>query len=54
MQRVKSILKPMSTNIKNTDPWWIIALKTLAYLIGLLLAGVGTANAATMLNIINP
>lgn len=44
----------MSTNIKNTDPWWVIVLKTLAYLIGLLLAGIGTANAATMLNIINP
>lgn len=28
--------------------WWVILLKTLAYLIGLLLAGIGTAEAATM------
>lgn len=34
--------------IEVSDPWWVIALKVLAYLIGLLLAGVGTAEAATM------
>lgn len=31
-----------------TNSWWIILLKVLAYLIGLLLAGYGTAQAATM------
>lgn len=31
------------------EKWWVIALKVLAYLIGLLLAGVGTAEAATTL-----
>ena len=31
------------------EKWWVIALKVLAYLIGLLLAGVGTAEAATIL-----
>lgn len=42
--------------IKDTkqDPWWVILLKVLAYLIGLLLAGIGTAEAATMMHIINP
>lgn len=30
------------------EKWWVIALKVLAYLIGLLLAGVGTAEAATI------
>lgn len=44
----------MDNKIKNNDPWWVIALKVLAYLIGLLLAGIGTAEAATMMNIINP
>lgn len=37
---------------EEPDPnkkWWVIVLKVLAYLIGLLLAGVGTANAATLL-----
>ena len=31
---------------KVSDPWWIIALKVLAYLIGLLLAGTATPAAA--------
>lgn len=34
--------------IKVKDPWWVIVLKVAAYLIGLLLAGAGTASAATM------
>ena len=36
---------------EDEDPpkkWWVILLKTLAYLIGLLLAGIGTAEAATI------
>ena len=36
-----------------TEKWWIIALKVLAYLIGLILAGVGTTEAATILPFIN-
>lgn len=28
-----------SAKIKVSDPWWVIALKVVAYLIGLLLAG---------------
>lgn len=31
------------------EPWWVIVLKVLAYAIGLLLAGVGTTTACTML-----
>jgi hypothetical protein len=35
--------------IKTSDPWWVIVLKVLAYLIGLLLAGAATTScAATM------
>lgn len=37
-----------AAGIKVKDPWWVIALKVAAYLIGLLLAGAGTASAATM------
>lgn len=36
-----------SAKIKVTDPWWIIALKVMAYLIGLLLAGSCTSLLAT-------
>ena len=42
----------MANNTGKQDPWWVIALKTLAYLIGLLLAGIGTANAATLVGIL--
>lgn len=38
--------------IKGASPWWVIVLKTLAYLIGLLLAGYGTTAAAQTLSII--
>ena len=31
------------------EPWWVIALKVAAYLIGLLLAGMGTVEAATLM-----
>jgi hypothetical protein len=35
--------------VKATDKWWQIVLKVIAYVIGLILAGVGTADAASML-----
>lgn len=41
-------IKINGSDVKITDPWYIIALKTVAYLIGLLLAGVGTASAANI------
>lgn len=40
--------KAQEAGVKANDPWWVIALKVLAYLIGLLLAGVGSAEAATL------
>lgn len=36
-----------SAKIKVSDPWWVIALKVMAYLIGLLLAGSCTSMLAT-------
>lgn len=32
--------------IKTNDPWWVIVLKVLAYLIGLILAGAVTTSCA--------
>lgn len=46
IQRVASLLTAVS---KEADPWWVIVLKTLAYLIGLILAGMGTPAAACIL-----
>ena len=49
-QQIESILadpqKVQEAGIKINDPWWVIVLKVLAYLIGLLLAGVGTISCA--------
>ena len=39
-------------NIEKGDKWWVIALKVVAYLAGLLLAGVGTTASAQMLGLI--
>ncbi len=41
--------KAQEIGIQTSDPWWVIVLKVLAYLIGLLLAGAATTScAATM------
>ena len=39
-------------SFKAGDPWWVIVLKVLAYLIGLLLAGLGTVDAATLMGVL--
>ena len=41
-----------ATALNNNDPWWVIVLKAAAYIIGLLLAGVGTTHAASMVGLI--
>ncbi len=38
--------KAQEAGIKANDPWWVIVLKVLAYLIGLLLAGAATTSGA--------
>ena len=49
-QQIEEILadpeKAQEIGIKTTDPWWVIVLKVLAYLIGLLLAGAATTSCA--------
>lgn len=37
---------------KENNPWWQIALKVLAYAIGLILAGVGTTTSASAMGIL--
>ena len=38
--------KAQEAGIKANDPWWVIVLKVLAYLIGLILAGAVTTSCA--------
>lgn len=37
---------------KEKDPWWVIVLKAVAYIIGLILGGIGTTSAANALGLI--
>lgn len=47
-EQIKTILddpqKAKDAGIKVSDPWWVIALKVVAYLIGLILGGVATVS----------
>lgn len=49
-QQIEEIIanpeKAQEIGIKTTDPWWVIVLKVVAYLIGLLLAGAATTGCA--------
>ena len=49
-QQVEEIIadpqKAQEIGIKTNDPWWVIVLKVLAYLIGLLLGGAVTTSCA--------
>ena len=51
--QIESILadpeKARETGVKTNDPWWVIVLKVLAYLIGLLLGGAMTTSCASYL-----
>lgn len=48
-ETIEKIAKNPEAKIDINDPWWVIALKVVAYLIGLLLAGVGTTEAANII-----
>jgi len=52
-KQIESILadpdKAQEAGVKSNDPWWIIVLKVLAYLIGLLLGGAATTSCASAL-----
>lgn len=39
--------KAAEAGIKLNDPWWVIVLKVLAYIIGLLLGGAITTSCAS-------
>jgi hypothetical protein len=50
-QQIESILadpyKAQETGVIASDPWWVIVLKVLAYIIGLLLGGAVTTSCAS-------
>lgn len=52
-QQIEEILadpqKVQEAGIKTTDPWWVIVLKVVAYIIGLLLGGTLTTSCVSHL-----
>lgn len=42
----KNYQKSQETSVNSKDPMWIIVLKVIAYIIGLILGGVVTASCA--------
>lgn len=47
-EQIQQIAKDPNAKVEVSDPWFIIVLKVVAYLVGLLLAGYGTAAAANV------
>ena len=45
-------IKAREAGVKANDPWWIIALKVISYLIGLILAGAATVGCANAMGVI--
>ncbi len=41
--------KAQEAGVQTSDPWWVIALKVVAYLIGLILAGAATTSCASLM-----
>lgn len=48
-EQIAKIAENPDAKVEISDPWFIIVLKVIAYLAGLLLAGYGTAAAANSL-----
>lgn len=48
-EEIKRLAQDPNAKVDVGDPWFVIVLKVMAYLIGLILAGMGTAQAATIL-----
>ncbi|MBR3725110.1 MAG: hypothetical protein IKN11_06960 [Bacteroidales bacterium] len=48
-EEAQEIMDMLTREAGDVPPWWVVVLKTLAYLIGLLLAGYGTSAAAQTL-----
>lgn len=55
-QQIEKILEnpedALKAGVKASDPWYIIALKVAAYLIGLILAGAATTSCSSMIGIV--
>lgn len=46
--QIEELAKNPDSKVTVDDPWWVIVLKVIAYAIGLIIAGVGTVEAANL------
>lgn len=55
-EQIKKIVdnpdEAVKAGIKVGDPWWVIVLKAIAYIIGLILGGVATTSCASMIGML--
>jgi len=52
-EQIESILedpqKAQEAGVTTKDPWWVIVLKVIAYILGLLLGGTATMSSASLI-----
>lgn len=52
-EQIESILedpqKAQEAGVTTKDPWWVIVLKVIAYILGLLLGGTATMSGASLI-----
>lgn len=51
-EQIEYLAQNPDAKVSVNDPWWVIVLKVTAYLIGLILAGMGTAQAASLAGVL--
>ncbi len=49
--QIEKLAQNPDSKVDVDDPWWVIVLKVIVYAAGLLLAGVGTVEAAALFRI---
>lgn len=47
-EQIKKLAQDPASKVEVSDPWWVIVLKVIIYAAGLLLAGIGTVEAANL------
>lgn len=47
-KQIEELAQNPDSKVDVNDPWWLIVLKVIAYAIGLIVAGMGTVEAANI------
>lgn len=52
-QQIEKLAQNPDAKVDIADPWWVIVLKVTAYIIGLILAGMGTTTTAAAMGMVS-